>query len=68
MAQLRKLLGRREFVLRHPQLATRLMDRATGANVDGLAGALEGLVSLRYRFWNTHLVRVAHKAQQLLQR
>lgn len=68
IAQLRKLLGNRDFVLRHPQLTGRLMDRATGANVDMLAGTLEGLVSLRFRFWNTHHVRIAHKAQQLLQR
>jgi hypothetical protein len=68
MAQLRRLLGRREFVLRYPQMASRLMDRAATANVDVLAGALEGLVALRFRFWNAHVVRVAHKAQQLLQR
>lgn len=68
MAQLLRLLGRRDFVLRYPQMASRLMDRAATANVDVLAGALEGLVSLRFRFWNTQLVRVAHKAQQLLQR
>jgi hypothetical protein len=45
-----------------------MMDRASGTNVDGLADALAGLVSLRFRFWNTHVVRMAHKAQQLLQR
>ena len=68
VAQLRRLLGRREFVLAHPQLASRLMDRAATGNVDTLSGALEGLVSLRFRFWNTQVVRMAHKAQQLLHR
>ena len=68
IAQLRELLGRREFVLGNPQLTARMMDRVTGANVGVLTNALQGLVSLRFRFWNPQVVRVARKAQELLSR
>ena len=68
IAQMRELLGRHEFVRGNPQLTVRMMDRVTGANVGGLANALEGLVSLRFRFWNPQVVRVARKAQELLRR
>jgi hypothetical protein len=52
-------------VLRQPQAAGRLLDRAaqSGAN---LAPILQSLVPLRYRFWNPALVRVARQARTML--
>jgi hypothetical protein len=66
-AQARKLLATRDFVLRHPDLASRLIDRAAQAGATGLGPVLETLTPLRFRFWNPALVRVAQKARQLLQ-
>jgi hypothetical protein len=64
-ALLRDLLGRREFVLQHPEIASRLIDRAAQAGTTGLQRELGGLVPLRFRFWNPGLVRVALKAREL---
>jgi hypothetical protein len=64
--QIRDLLGRREFVLRHPQAAGRLLDRAAQHGTANLAPILQTLVPFRYRFWNPALVRVARQAKQLL--
>jgi hypothetical protein len=65
--QLRELLARREFVLRHPDIAGRLLDRAAqhGAAAN-LTPILQTLVPLRYRFWNPALVRVARQARTML--
>jgi hypothetical protein len=67
-AQLRDLLGQREFVVRHPDVAARLLDRVAQNRADGLDSVLAALVPLRYRFWNRALVRVARKARALLMR
>lgn len=64
-ALLRGLLGRREFVLEHPEVASRLIDRATQAGTTGLQRELGSLAPLRFRFWNPVLVRVALKARAL---
>jgi len=66
--QIRELLGRREFVLRHPQAAGRLLDRAAQSGAINLAPILQTLVPLRYRFWNPALVRVARQARTMLTR
>jgi hypothetical protein len=68
IAQLRELLGRRDFVLANPELTVRMMDRVATGKVGVLTNALEGLVSLRFRFWKPPVVRVARKAQELLKR
>ena len=65
-ATVRDLLARREFVLRHPQIAVRLIDRAGQAGLTGLDAAMRSLVGLRFRFWNPEIVRVALKARTLL--
>lgn len=65
-AQVRKLLADRDFVLGHPDVAGRLLDRAAQTGATGLAPVLQTLVPLRFRFWNPALVRVARKAQHLL--
>jgi HEAT repeats len=66
--QVRELLGRRDFVLRHPQVAARLLERVAQAGATGLEPTLHGLVPLRYRFWNPALVRVARQARTMLGR
>jgi hypothetical protein len=64
--QLRELLSQREFVMRHPQVAARLLDRAAQSGAPNLAPVLQTLVPFRYRFWNPALVRVARQAQTML--
>jgi hypothetical protein len=64
-AQVRQFLGSRDFVVQHPQMASRLLDRAAQARTEGLQDVLAGLEPLRFRFWKPHLVRVALKAREL---
>jgi hypothetical protein len=66
--QVRELLGRRDFVMRHPQAAGRLLDRAAQNGALNLEPILQTLVPLRYRFWNPALVRVARQAKTMLAR
>jgi hypothetical protein len=63
--QVRELLRSREFVLTHPQTASRLIDRAAQTRVQGLEEALTALEKLRFRFWKPSLVQVALKAREL---
>jgi hypothetical protein len=67
-AQLRDILGSRDFVVRHPQVAGRLIERAGQSGAEGLAPVLETIAPLRFRFWNPSIVRVARKARELLNR
>jgi hypothetical protein len=67
LAKTRELLGRREFVTRHPQAATRLLERAGQSGDDRLKPVLEQLSSLRLHFWSPALARVGAKARELLQ-
>ncbi len=60
--EVRGLLARREFVVRQPQLAGRLLERAAQAGAAGLAPIAAALLPLRYRIWNPALVRLARKA------
>jgi hypothetical protein len=62
--QLRELLRSREFVLKHPQLAVRLIERAGQMKMQGLADVLKALEPLRFRFWKPSLVQVALKARE----
>jgi hypothetical protein len=64
--QVRELLGRREFVMRHPQVAGRLLDRVAQNGAANLTPILQTLAPLRYRFWNPAVVRVARQAKDLL--
>jgi len=64
--QLREILGSREFVLKHPQMAARLIDRAVQTRVSGLGDIRASLAPLRFRFWNPSLVHVALKARELV--
>ena len=53
-------------MLRHPQIAGRLLDRAAQNGATNLAPILQTLVPLRYRFWSPALMRVARQAQTML--
>ena len=64
--QVRELLGRREFVMRHPQVAGRLLDRAAQNGAANLTPILQTLAPLRYRFWSPAVMRVARQAKDLL--
>jgi hypothetical protein len=68
LAQVLDVLGHRDFVLRNPATAGRLLDRAAQLNGGGLRPVLPGLTSLRFRFWSPAVVRVARKARGLLER
>jgi hypothetical protein len=63
--QVRQLLERRDFVLEHPEIVSRLLTRAAQAGTAGLEGVLARLEHFKYRFWNPRLVRVALKAREL---
>ena len=64
-AQVRQLLGTRDFVVQHPEVAARLLVRAVHAGTQGLEDVLAELEPLRFHFWNPGLVRVALKAREL---
>ncbi len=64
--QARALLGRREFVLRHPAVAARLFDRAAHGTRSGWEPLLQSLSPLRLRIWNPPLARLGRKAKAML--
>lgn len=66
IAQVRKLLANRDFILTQPETASRLLDRAAQTGGGSLGPVLETIAPLRFRFWNPALVRVALKARQLI--
>jgi hypothetical protein len=65
---IRDLLAQRAFVLAHPTDASRLIARAAQAKAPNLEPVLRTLTSLRFRFWNRALVKVARDAEALLAR
>jgi hypothetical protein len=64
--QIKELLARREFVVKEPIVAARLLDRAAQAGARGLEPTLMALVPLRYRVWSPTLARVGRRAHALL--
>ncbi len=58
------LLSRRDFIVRQPLAAARLMDHAPREHTT--AAILEPLQTLRYRIWNPSLARIGRKARALL--
>ncbi|MBI4520665.1 MAG: HEAT repeat domain-containing protein [Gemmatimonadetes bacterium] len=64
--KLRDLIGRRDFVVRHPDLGARLLAHAVRVGAVNLEPALRALAPLRFRFWNPPLVRVGRAARDLL--
>jgi hypothetical protein len=65
IGQVRRLLENHDFVVRHPQTALRMLDRATRAGAQGLTEVLAGLEHLKFRFWSRDVVKVAQKAREL---
>jgi hypothetical protein len=63
--QVRQLLGQRDFVVQHPDIASRLLTRAAQSSTAGLEEVLIRLEHFRYRFWSPGLMRVALKAREL---
>lgn len=62
----RGLLGNRDFTMRHPQAAERLLDRAARTGAADLQAILLDLAPLRFRIWNPALARLARKAHAML--
>jgi len=65
---IRDLLAHRPFVLAQPAAASRLIGRAAQAKAPNLEPVLRDIWSLRFRFWNSALVRAARDAGALLNR
>jgi hypothetical protein len=63
MALLRDLLGSRDFVLRHPHTAMRLVERAAQGKLQGLDDLLKPYEAFRLRFWKPSLVQLARKVK-----
>lgn len=59
------LLSRQEFIVKQPQIASRLIDHAPREHVNRTS-ILEALQALRYRVWNPPLARVGRKARAVL--
>lgn len=64
--QARSLLGKREFVLKHADVACRLLERASQASRAGLEPLLDTFSPFRFRFWNPRLARLGRKAKALM--
>jgi hypothetical protein len=62
------LLASRSFVLSHPDLAVRLMERAQAARAPALDDRLDALSVLRFRVWHPGSRRVGLKARALRRR
>ena len=62
------LLASRSFVLSHPDLAVRLMERAQAARIPRLDERLDALSVLRFRVWHAGSRRVGLKARKLRRR
>jgi hypothetical protein len=66
LAKARELLGRREFVTRHPHTAARLLERAAQGTGDRIDAVLEGLLPLRFHFWSPAVARIGARARSML--
>jgi hypothetical protein len=66
--EVRSLLAKRDYVLQHPAVAARLLDRVAQHGTQGLEPALQVAASLQYRFWNPTQMRLGRKARALMNR
>ena len=64
MALLRDLLGSRDFVIRHPHTAVRLIERAGQGKLQGLDDVLKPYEAFKLRFWKPSLVQLARKVKE----
>ena len=67
VAKTQELLRRREFVVRHPESAARLLERAAHSSGQELEPLLEQLTSLRFHFWSPAVARIGARARGLRQ-
>jgi hypothetical protein len=65
-SQVKELLQQREFMIRDPEFAVRLLDRVSATGVNGYGSALSTLAPLRFRFWNRALSRLGRRAHQMV--
>jgi hypothetical protein len=63
--QARELLDRRDFVLKNPATAWRLLDRAVQTGAGNLGATAAALAPLRFRFWNRPVARVGGRAREI---
>jgi hypothetical protein len=63
--QVRDLLERKDFIVRQPAVAGRLIDRLAQTGAAGLESTLADIAGLRFRVWKPAVVRVARKAHAL---
>jgi hypothetical protein len=66
--EVRNLLLKREFLLRHPDVSLRLFDRQAQTSTAGLDGMVQATAGLQYRFWNPPLMRLARKVRAQIKR
>jgi hypothetical protein len=66
--EVRSLLAKRDYILQHPAVAARLLDRVAQQGTQGLETALRIAASLQYRFWNPPQMRLGRKARALMNR
>jgi hypothetical protein len=66
--EVRSLLAKRDYIMQHPAVAARLLDRAAQHGTEGLEAVLQVAASLQYRFWNPPQMRLGRKARSLMNR
>jgi hypothetical protein len=64
--EVRNLLSHKEFVVKQPVVAARLLDRLAQSGTSGLEPLLRTHAALQYRFWNPSLMRFGRRAKALL--
>jgi hypothetical protein len=64
--EVRTLLSHKDFVIKQPVVATRLLDRLAQSGTSGLEALLRTHAPLQYRFWNPALMRFGRRAKALL--
>ncbi len=64
--EVRNLLSNKEFVVKQPVVAARLLDRLAQSGTSGLEAILRTHAPLQYRFWNPPVMRFGRRAKALL--
>ena len=63
---MRNLLSHKDFVVKQPVVAARLLDRMAQSGTSELEALLRTHAPLQYRFWNPSLMRFGRRAKALL--
>ena len=64
--EVRNLLSHKDFVIKQPVIAARLLDRLAQSGTSELEALLRRHAPLQYRFWNPSLMRFGRRAKALL--